>query len=195
MKLTCLRHGLTPLNAAHRFNGTIQEGITLEQRATLDTVLFDDSGFDVVYSSHLLRCIETAEALKIKQWVVDQRLAERSLGVFEGLTASECNDRYPDAWASFLRLDADFRIPGGESRAEHLDRVMEWLKEAAQHAAVLAITHGGTIDFLYRLGTNRPLHGGTDIFGGENASLTTFTVKWPEVSLESYSAALTSAAA
>ena len=35
MKLTCLRHGLTPLNAAHRFNGTIQEGITAEQRTTL----------------------------------------------------------------------------------------------------------------------------------------------------------------
>ena len=195
MKLTCLRHGLTPLNAAHRFNGTIQEGITTEQRSTLKAVLFDDSRFDVVYSSHLLRCIETAQALRIKPRIVDPRLAERDLGVFQGLTASECSERYPDAWASFLRLDADFRIPDGESRAEHLNRVMAWLEEAAQHAQVLAITHGGTIDFLYRLGTNQPLHGGTDIFGGENASLTSFTVEWPKVSLESYSVALTSAAA
>ena len=31
MKLTCLRHGLTPLNQAHRFNGSIQEGLTADE--------------------------------------------------------------------------------------------------------------------------------------------------------------------
>ena len=195
MQLTCLRHGLTPLNAAHRFNGTIQEGITPQQRVTLEAVSFDDSAFDIVYSSHLVRCIETARALKIKPWIVDPRLAERNLGVFEGLTAAECSERYHDAWNSFLRLDADFKIPSGESRAEHLGRVLAWLEDAARHESVLAITHGGTIDFLYRLGTDQPLHGGTGIFGGENASLTSFTVELPEVTLENYSAAIRSAAA
>ena len=84
MKLTCLRHGLTPLNAAHRFNGTIQEGITTEQRSTLNAVLFDDSRFDVVYSSHLLRCIETAEALRIERSPGSYERAHGLLGIGRG---------------------------------------------------------------------------------------------------------------
>jgi broad specificity phosphatase PhoE len=79
-------------------------------------------------------------------------------------------------------LTADFVIPGGESRAQHLERVVSWLREVSEgHRNVLAVTHGGTIDFLFRLGTGRPLHGGDQVFAGPPAALSVFAVSWPTV--------------
>jgi len=48
---------------------------------------------------------------------------------------------------------------------------------------VLAVTHGGTMDFLYRMGAGHPMHGGDAIFGGENLSRSSFRVEWPAVEL------------
>ena len=107
--------------------------------------------------------------------------------MFEGLTDSECESQYPEAFRSFRLFDADFVITGGESRADHLSRVLAWLEEAACHNSVLAVTHGGTMDFLYRLGTGIPIHGGERIYGGANASISTFQVDWPEIQLIDYS--------
>ncbi len=183
MQLTCLRHGVTPLNLAHRFNGMSQEGITDTQYNQLAEIDFDHTPFDAIYCSHLHRTAETARALGIASWITDARIAERNLGVFEGLTDSECESRYPESYASFRRFDAGFVIPGGESRAEHLARVLEWLQEAAGHERVLAVTHGGTMDFLIRLGNDLPVHGGDEIFGGPNASISTFEVNWPSIRL------------
>ena len=183
MRLTCLRHGVTPLNLAHRFNGMSQEGITEPQREALAKIDFDHSAFDAIYCSNLNRTIETAMALGIASWITDVRIAERNLGVFEGLTDSECEKQHPRAYKAFKLLDADFVIPGGESRSEHLSRVLAWLEEAARHNNVLAVTHGGTMDFLIRLGTGIPVHGGEEIYGGANASITTFQVDWPDVQL------------
>lgn len=192
MKLTCLRHGLTPLNRAHRFNGSIQEGITPDQRLELEEVRFDAGRFERVYCSPLRRCIETAVALGIGGLVPDARIAERNLGIFEGLTADECRLSYPEAFEAFSVLDADYAIPRGESRAQHLQRVLAWLEEAVSYREVLAVTHGGTIDFLYRMADGMPLHGGGQIYGSMNASLTTFVVEWPDLRLLGYSASLAS---
>lgn len=82
-----------------------------------------------------------------------------------------------------MEFDADFQIPGGESRAQNLARVMDWLSEASRHEEVLAITHGGTVDFVYRLGSGLPAHGGGQIFGSDNTSMSTFEVDWPDIRL------------
>ena len=112
MKLTCLRYGLTPLNQAYRFNSSIQEGLTPEQRQALEAVRFAASSSKRVYCSPLRRCIETAAALGIRG------LSPPNLGIFEGLTADECRRAYPDAFEAFAVLDEEYAIPGGESRAE-----------------------------------------------------------------------------
>jgi len=119
------------MNLAHRLNGMSQEGITEPQRKALAKIDFDHSAFDAIYCSHLNRTIETAEALGILSWITDTRIAERDLGVFEGLTDAECANQYPEAYRSFKLFDADFVVPGGESRAEHLTRVLGWLEEAS----------------------------------------------------------------
>lgn len=47
---------------------------------------------------------------------------------------------------------------------------------------MLAVTHGGVIDFLYRMATDVPMHGG-EIHAGPNVALTTFELDWPKVSM------------
>lgn len=131
--------------------------------------------------------------LVIEGPLFDARMAERNLGIFEGLTAEECGLSYPAAFEAFAALDEGYAIPGGESRAEHLRRGLAWLEEAVVHAEVLAVTHGGMIDFLYRMAIGMPLHDGR-IHGSHNASLTAFAVEWPRLRLLEYSAPLEPAA-
>ena len=55
---------------------------------------------------------------------------------------------------------------------------------------MLAVTHGGVIDFIYRMASGHPIHGGEDIFGGENLGLTAFELTWPEIRLLAFSTEL-----
>ena len=183
MRVTCVRHGETERNRQGVFSGAGTEGISEPQRQALLGLGFDASPYDAFFCSPAVRCRETAEALGIRDTVIDPRLAEREFGVFEGLTVDECRIRHPSSFEAFRRLDGEFVIPGGESRDQHLERVLAWLEDAVRHQNVLAITHGGTIDFLYRLGAGEPMHGGPTVFAGPNAAWSTFEVDGPRVSV------------
>ena len=103
------------------------------------------------------------------------------------MTPDECRRRYPAEFEAFRTLSADFAIPRGESRAQHLERVMAWLREVSEaHEKVLAVTHGGTIDFFFRLGTGRAVHGGDQVFAGPPAALSVFAVSWPTIDVLSH---------
>lgn len=182
MWLHCVRHGETPLNAAGVFSGWGDEGLTELHESRLASLDFDSAGHEAVYCSPAFRCKETARCLRLPSYIEEPRIVERHFGVFDGLSVSEVQEKHPEELAAFRRLDADFTIPGGESRAEHFARVEEWLLEISQkHRQVLAVTHGGTIDFLYRLGTDGVLHGGETVYAGPNAGLSIFEVSWPDV--------------
>jgi 2,3-bisphosphoglycerate-dependent phosphoglycerate mutase len=190
MRLYCLRHGLTIENTKGIYHGTSDGTLTDEQRAALANVRFDASRYDAIYCSPLGRCAETARALGIQSWVTDARITERNFGIFEGLSRSECEARFPDEFRAFQRFDEHYQIPKGESRAQNLARVLEWIQAIRRHQQVLAITHGGTIDFLYRMARGMDLHGGSEIFSASNASLSSFNVDWPQVELVAYDARL-----
>lgn len=170
MRLDIIRHGLTVSNMAHRFNDSDDDPLVAPVRG----VTLDAGAYDRIFVSPALRCQETARGLGLTAWDDEPRLLERGLGVFRGLTPDQCRERHGPAFAAFQAYDADFVIPEGESRAQHFQRIVHWLDEVAtsggQH--VLAISHGGTVDFLYRLGSGLPLHGGTTIFGGDNLART-----------------------
>lgn len=185
MILDCIRHGLTPSNLAGRFNDSADESLTAGQKAALRAVRFDASAYDLLFVSPMRRCLETADCLGIAACRRDARIVERDLGLFAGLTPRQCAERHPEDFRAFSAFDGDFRIPGGESRAAHLLRVTAWLEEVAASGAgrVLAITHGGTIDFLHRMATGHPIHGGERIFAGANAALSRFALDWPAVRL------------
>jgi broad specificity phosphatase PhoE len=191
MLLHCLRHGASAANLAHRFNpedDPLHESTIAALRAGQRL----DLAYDRIYVSPLPRAVQTAEHIGLAGWTLEPRITERRLGVFAGLTAAECEARHARAFEDFGRLQAEPAIPAGESRGAHLARVMSWLEDVAGEQAdnVLAVTHGGVIDFLFRLGSGRPLHGGAEVFGGDNLGLSTFDLAWPQVRLIAFSTPL-----
>lgn len=185
MLLDCIRHGRTESNLAGRFNDSADESLAEDQIAALEALRFDTSAYDALFSSPMRRCLETAHALGLPLATLEPRIAERGLGIFAGLTPQQCAERFPEDFRSFSALDSDYCIPQGESRSAHLLRLTAWLEEIAESGArhVLAVTHGGTLDFLYRMATGHPLHGGGKVFAGANAVLSRFELEWPRVSL------------
>ena len=185
MILDCIRHGVTASNLAGRFNDSENEGLAAERIDLFERAFLDAASYDMVFVSTLRRCVETAERLGLREWISEARIAELRFGIFKGLTPAQCEAKHPEAFRAFSALDADYAHPGGESRAEHLSRVSSWLEETARLSPrrVLAITHGGVIDFLYRTATDHPLHGGGQIFAGANLARSRFEVDWPRLRL------------
>ena len=84
--------------------------------------------FDHIYSSDSLRARQTAEA--ITQFSghtlqFDQRLREKNLGIFEGLTTEEARERHPEVFRLFKTAGSQYVIDEGESTQQLLDRALE----------------------------------------------------------------------
>ena len=183
LTLDCIRHGKTRSNLDGRYNGTSEESLTREQCVQLAAVDFHSSSYDAVFCSPRQRCVETATHLRISDWQLEPRIVERHFGVFEGLTQRECSAQYPAEFAAFRAFDQHYVVPSGESRGAHHARMIDWIRSIEEsYRSVLAITHGGMIDLLYRLGAAEPLYdfeGG--IKAGGYATLSRFEVQWPRV--------------
>ena len=97
--------------------------------------------------------------------VVEPRLRERRMGIFQGLTPAEAEARYPDEYHRFRSHDPDYVIPGGESTRQLQARSVACITELAAHHAGLtfaAVTHGGVLAMLYRHAMAMPLEAPRD---------------------------------
>ena len=194
MLLDVIRHGLTPSNLGHRYNDHEHEPLAPEAVATLAALAFDASAYDRVDVSHLRRAVETAERLGLSTFNLEPRLAERGLGVLQGLTQDECRVRFGADYETFLRFDADYCVPEGESRGAHLARIKSWLADVAASDArqALAVTHGGTLDFMRRIARGLPEHG--DPFdGGANLARSRFELTSGRLTLIAFAQPLVAA--
>ena len=85
--------------------------------------------------------------------------------MLEGLDVAGIKARHPALWAQWLRHDADFGLPDGESVRQFHTRVITAVRElATEHAdkTLLVVTHGGVLDMLWRTVHGLPLHGARD---------------------------------
>lgn len=153
-KIHLIRHGLTEGNLKQQYIGKTDlplagAGVTELNRLKEE---IDYPKVDVVYSSPMLRCVQTAHILypsKDVQTVDNMR--EIDFGEFEGKTANELEayESYAD-WAAG-RINA---APGGEDNTEFAKRlcvglnqiVRDMMAKGAEHSAV--IMHGGAIMML-----------------------------------------------
>ena len=97
--------------------------------------------------------------------VVEPRLRERRMGIFQGLTPAEVKTRYPDEYARFRTGDPDYVIPEGESMRQLFERSVACFTElAARHAGLTlaTVTHGGVLAMLYRHARAMPLEAPRD---------------------------------
>lgn len=100
---------------------------------------------DAVWASSYLRAQQTAaialaEAHLATPIRVDERLRDRELGVFDGLTIAGITRRYPEEAERLQRLGKFYhRPPGGESWVDVIARVRDYLRDVDSSGAQRAL--------------------------------------------------------
>jgi broad specificity phosphatase PhoE len=173
--LILVRHGETVGESSIRYHGRTDVALSELGRAQMlaarDAIVARIGGekFHYVFSSPLIRATEGARVIggATAPLTIIEDFAEVHFGLFEGLTADEIRDRYPDHYAEWNvdRLAASYAYPGGESRtafAERvgrgLDRMLEIWQPARDAASrALLVAHRGVIrTIVERLTGHRP---------------------------------------
>ena len=160
-----IRHGETDWNAEKRVQGQIDIDLNAAGEAQARAIAegLREQAFAAVYSSDLLRAWNTAQiAMAGRQIAVSPApiLRERDFGVLQGLTAAEASLVNPVAHHHHQARTPDYACENGESLLAFSARVMAGLAALAdQHRGetVLAFTHGGVLDVVYRAATGRAL--------------------------------------
>jgi broad specificity phosphatase PhoE len=154
-----IRHGESVSNAAGRVQG--QEDVELSVMgltqaravATWSRSLLEASNgppVEELWSSPLRRARETAEAIAAATGLplqIDERLRELHAGIFQGHLWADLEDRFPEAVARWRSGDADYCIPGGESRAQLAARGQTVLEALATRPGrgMIVVAHGGIL--------------------------------------------------
>jgi probable phosphoglycerate mutase len=114
-----------------------------------------------LYASDLQRAWRTAELALTAQAIEvlpAPTLRERHYGVFQGRTVAEMRIEHPEAYAHYVAREPGYDFETGESLTAFAQRVLSGLAALArehQGGTVLAFTHGGVLDVLYRLATGQ----------------------------------------
>lgn len=146
-----MRHGEVANGGERRYNGHIDVDITqngVEQMYRLAGLL-DGKKITAVYSSDLIRSTKGAaiisERIGISHTPLTE-LRERSVGAWEGLTAEEIRERFPEQYAAWRKDLLNYRPPGGECLVDVRERIMPVFKRlVASHPGqeIAMLLHGG----------------------------------------------------
>jgi len=178
-QLWLIRHGETQWNVDQRVQGHLDVPLSergVEQARRLAAWLAEER-LDAIYSSDLQRARVTAEVIaKGRPVYDDRRLREAHFGLFEGLTGSESQAAYPEAFAAWRADSIRHRPPQGETVEVLRDRCLEALSEhLPKHPkqVVAVVCHGGPIRALVCGLLQLPLEASPK-FRVENTSITRF---------------------
>jgi len=164
-QLILVRHGQTDWNVEGRYQGQTDRPLNAAGRAQAEALArqLAPGQFAAIYSSDLLRALETAQIIATGLGLpvqVDRRLREINLGDWEGRQVAEIAAQYQGAWADRARDPGRSRAPGGETVAEVAAR----LADAAAHIArrhpggtVVVVSHGVALATLICQARQRPL--------------------------------------
>ena len=144
-----IRHSMTESNASGRYAGKrtdealSPEGISLCLDRTYPQT-------DVVYTSPMRRCIQTAGLLyRGKRLVIREQFAECDFGIFEGKNYKELSGE--PKYQEWIDSNGTLPFPGGESREEFQARCLEGFSLCIEHCiqyqykTFAMVVHGGTI--------------------------------------------------
>ena len=142
-----LRHGRTPGNEAHRYNGVTDEPLSEAGRAALAGKRFDFPAPELVYVTGLKRTRETAAILfPGARQITVPGLREMDFGDFEGRNYAEME--HDEAYRAWVDSGCLSPIPGGEGRAvflQRIDRCFRALLASDKSQRLTVVAHGGTL--------------------------------------------------
>lgn len=147
------RHGQTDYNAAGKLQGQIDiplndTGIAQARDAADVLARLNPAA---IITSDLSRAADTASALASRaglEPVFDERLRERSFGVWEGLTHEEMQGGWPDAFAQWRTgghpegIDAETR---GDLGVRFAQSITAWATSFEISDTVIFVSHGAAI--------------------------------------------------
>lgn len=156
-KVILVRHGETAWNHEGRFLGQSNPGLNekgkMQARAVAELLLGEK--IDKVFSSDLLRAIETSHAIASVQNTSVRfipSLREINFGVWEGLTFEEIQTHYPVLLNKWIKDPFGVRIPSGETAEEVRRRVIgAWnfiILNTFDEETVVIVAHGGPLRML-----------------------------------------------
>jgi broad specificity phosphatase PhoE len=149
--LLVVRHGQSEWNAIGRWQGHADPALSELGRRQAAVAAGSIGAVDGIISSDLLRAAETAaiiaQQLGVGPVMIDERLRERDVGEWTGLTRTEIDKRWP-GW-----IDDSRRPDGFEGIDSVLMRVLNAftaIRDQSPGGSLLVVTHGGVIRSLAR---------------------------------------------
>jgi probable phosphoglycerate mutase len=157
-QIIIVRHGQTQWNLKLVRQGHLDSPLTdrgIAQAQALAQRLAQEK-FTALYSSDLGRAVQTAQIIAHATGhvvITDERLRERHLGIFQGLSGDEIRNRFPEEYRFHRTVGPTYVIPGGESVEQQVVRNMAYLNELGEkhiRETIVVVTHGGVLSGLFR---------------------------------------------
>lgn len=150
MKIYVIRHGETLENANNCLVGRINSSLTLEgiNQAKNIAKKFENINIDLIVSSPLDRCIQTAKIISENRIPIEvsDKLLGRDHGEFTGCPKDSIN--FDDYW----NYNKNIQYEKAESIKDLYDRVVsliEELKIKYKDKNIIIVTHSGVMRVLY----------------------------------------------
>lgn len=193
-RVVAVRHGETDWNRDGRMQGWAPTPLNergREQAAAAGEWLAREFDVDRVFSSDLLRCEQTTAAILASigdpPVAYEHHWRERHLGVYQGLTYADVEERFPDFGLGESAYEAAMAVPeSGESLRDLADRVTRRFRDVvAEHAGetVLVVTHGGPLHVLLGYARDMPLREGLKSHHQRNCAVNELVVDGDDVAV------------
>ena len=158
------RHAESDWNAENRFQGHMDRPLTERGRAQAEALADElaDKPLEAVFSSPLHRALDTAELVAARHdlpAIPVEALREVDVGGWAGLSRSEVEVRFPDAFERWLAGGEGWE--NGETYDEMAERVLAAVRQiAGEHpeSTVLIVSHGGPIRALHAAAQGMTVH-------------------------------------
>jgi broad specificity phosphatase PhoE len=152
-----IRPGETDWNRDNRWQGWVASPLNEHgrQQALALAKYIRNIGVSALYTSDLVRAVQTAEILTERLGytpIPDSRWRERDIGKWQGMTQDEMRTWYMDEYQKLQDDVENFRVPGGESRADVRKRVCEAFEDVLKDdkgSTVGVITHTTATHLLF----------------------------------------------
>jgi len=133
-RILLTRHGETDWNRIHRFQGRSDLPLNQEGRkqARALALALKDESLMAIYSSPLVRAMETASLIKVfhpsTPLFEEEGLVEMDLGSFDGMEARRWAAEYPEFRKAWQEDPSSVTMPGGENLQEVQARAIDTLR-------------------------------------------------------------------
>ena len=147
------RHGLTEYNKKRSYMGWTDAPICEEARIDLMNISFDSSPYDMLITSDLKRCLQTANLLFPEHEPIPMsEFREMNFGPWEGKTYADlAGDPQFENWTGDY---TNIKVPGVESFSNFSNRIETGWKNVSEIISskgiekMAIVTHGGVIRHL-----------------------------------------------